>query len=89
MNNSMVGDAGQRLVTVLGYLHNVTAGGETAFQHLRTNIKAKIGRVVVFHNCLPGTISRHADALHAGAPVNEGEKWIFNLWFHERRVNPH
>ena len=68
MNNSMVGDAGQRLVTVLGYLHNVTAGGETAFQHLRTNIKAKIGRVVVFHNCLPGTISRHADAVRTAFP---------------------
>ncbi|TNE67305.1 MAG: 2OG-Fe(II) oxygenase [Alphaproteobacteria bacterium] len=75
---------GQRLITALGYLTNVTKGGETAFPKLDITIPPERGKLLVFHNCEPGTVNRHPLSLHAGCPVIEGEKWAFNLWFRER-----
>ncbi|WP_417450063.1 2OG-Fe(II) oxygenase [Kordiimonas sp.] len=72
---------GQRLITVLGYLNNVKKGGATEFPKLDISIPAEMGKLLVFHNCLPGTTERHPQSLHAGRPVEEGEKWAFNLWF--------
>ena len=63
----MIGDAGQRLVTVLGYLTNVSSGGTTDFQHLRTRVTPKVGRVIVFHNCYPGTVCTALHTLSAQA----------------------
>ncbi len=74
---------GQRLITVLGYLNDVPAGGATEFPELGIKIPAQRGKILVFHNCIPGTKERHTDTLHAGCPVEEGEKWAFNLWFRE------
>lgn len=75
---------GQRLVTVLGYLSDVEVGGATGFPKLGIQVEARQGRLLVFHNCHPGTTDRHVDSLHGGLPVVAGEKWAFNLWY---RVN--
>ncbi|WP_417465514.1 2OG-Fe(II) oxygenase [Kordiimonas sp.] len=76
---------GQRLITVLGYLNVVAKGGSTDFPKLNISVPAEMGKLLVFHNCLPGTTDRHPLSLHAGRPVEEGEKWAFNLWFREGR----
>ncbi len=75
---------GQRLVTCLIYLNDVPAGGSTGFPHLDMEVLAKRGRMLIFHNCRTGTSDRHPDSLHAGMPVEKGEKWACNLWFREK-----
>jgi len=75
---------GQRLVTCLLYLNDVAEGGGTSFPKLDMEIRAKKGRMVIFHNCQPGQTLRHPNSLHGGMPVIEGEKWACNLWFRER-----
>lgn len=75
---------GQRLVTCLLYLNDVTEGGGTYFPQLDLEVRAIQGRLLLFHNCEPGTTLRHPDSLHGGQPVLRGEKWACNLWFRER-----
>jgi prolyl 4-hydroxylase len=76
---------GQRLVTVLGYLTPVEAGGATRFPNLDLNVAPDPGRLLIFHNCHAGSNQRHPNSLHQGTPVELGRKWAFNLWFHERQ----
>ncbi len=75
---------GQRLTTVLGYINAPEGGGSTYFPKLDINVAAKPGRLLIFSNVVPGTTTVHPKSLHAGMPVTAGEKWAFNLWFHER-----
>ena len=77
---------GQRLVTLLVYLNEVEGGGHTVFPKLDLSIAPVPGKALVFHNCYPNTHRRHPQTLHAGAPVDSGYKWAFNLWFRE---HPH
>jgi len=74
-------NGGQRLITVLGYLNTPGTGGGTNFPRLKLSIPAEAGKLVIFHNCSPGLMERHSLSLHGGAPVEQGEKWAFNLWF--------
>lgn len=74
---------GQRLVTCLMYLNDVPAGGGTCFPRLDLEVRARRGRMLLFHNCFPGSTVRHPDGLHGGMPVLQGEKWACNLWFRE------
>lgn len=75
---------GQRLFTALGYINSPAGGGSTYFPKLDINVTAKPGRLLVFENVVRGTTDVHPKSLHAGMPVTKGEKWAFNLWFHER-----
>lgn len=74
---------GQRMVTCLLYLNTVEEGGGTGFPNLKIESKAEKGKMLVFHNCLPGTNTPHPNSLHAGCPVLKGEKYAINLWFRE------
>ena len=74
---------GQRMVTCLLYLNDVEEGGGTSFPNLDMEIRAKKGRMVLFHNCQEGSTICHPDSLHGGMPVLKGEKWACNLWFRE------
>lgn len=82
-----LGRAGQRVATVLTYLSDVEAGGETEFPELGLKVAAKRGRSFVFANC-----DEHGRpdprSLHAGRPVAAGEKWVATLWFRERGEGP-
>lgn len=75
---------GQRLVTALVYLNDVELGGGTSFARLKTEVQAKQGRMALFHNVGDDYNAPHPDSLHAGEPVQAGEKWAFNIWFHAR-----
>ncbi|MDO3722143.1 2OG-Fe(II) oxygenase [Marinobacter sp. chi1] len=75
---------GQRLITCLMYLNNPQQGGGTSFPNLDMEIRARKGRMVLFHNCQRGSNVRHPDSLHGGMPVLSGEKWACNFWFRER-----
>jgi prolyl 4-hydroxylase len=74
---------GQRLVTCLVYLNEVEKGGATRFPNLEWEVQPAPGKLLVFWNVHEGTNELHPNSLHAGMPVEAGEKWAFNLWFRE------
>ena len=71
-----------RKFTVLMYLNNVDGGGETEFPNLELKIEPKQGRMVYFENYIKKEVC--ADSCHRSLPVERGEKWAFNLWYHIR-----
>ncbi len=74
-----LGKGGQRVSTLVVYLCNVEAGGETTFPAIGLTIKPKIGSAVYFEYCNSlGQVDPLT--LHGGAPVLKGEKWIVTKW---------
>jgi prolyl 4-hydroxylase len=71
---------GQRLATVIMYLNTPVSGGETTFPLAGVSITPVKGSAVLFYNCLPSGDVDYT-ALHGGAPVLAGEKWIATKWF--------
>lgn len=74
---------GQRVCTVVMYLNEVQAGGETHFPKLSLMVHPQKGAALKFSYGVGG---RQPDdrTLHAGMPVVEGEKWIATKWIRER-----
>ncbi|BBL77053.1 2OG-Fe(II) oxygenase [Methylomagnum ishizawai] len=75
---------GQRVATLIIYLNEVEAGGETLFPNIG-DFRAipQAGQAVYFRNCDMGGRPDPA-SLHGGAPVLAGEKWIAVKWLRER-----
>lgn len=74
---------GQRVVTVIMYLHTTEQGGETIFPEAGFKIFPYKGNAVLFYNCLDG--EEDYRTLHGGAPVLAGEKWIATKWMRSKR----
>ena len=75
---------GVRLITALCYLNTVEIGGGTEFPKLNITIPAEKGKLLIFQNTISiNNNKRHVLSLHAGLPVQLGEKYAFNLWFRE------
>ena len=74
--------AGQRLTTAFCYLNDVEAGGETDFPLLKACVRPKRGRVVMFDN-VNADGSPDPSTLHAGLPIERGEKWLATMWFRQ------
>lgn len=74
----------QRILTALVYLNNVEKGGETEFKNINLKIKPEKGKLLVFQNCLADNETIHPNSYHAGLPVLKGEKYAFNLWYHNK-----
>jgi prolyl 4-hydroxylase len=72
-------DGGQRAQTVLLYLNDNYSGGRTAFPRLRLSLRGKPGDMLHFHNLGPDGLG-DKDSLHAGMPVQSGEKWLLSQW---------
>jgi len=74
---------GQRIATVIVYLNNVIAGGETSFPQVGLEITPRKGLAVYFGY---GTTTTDVDyrSLHAGRPVLAGQKWITTKWLRDR-----
>ncbi len=70
---------GQRLATLIIYLENTEAGGETIFPLLHIKVVPKKGDALLFYSCSPGG-QEDPMTLHGGAPVLSGEKWIATKW---------
>lgn len=77
-------EAGQRMATLCCYLADVEAGGGTAFPEAGLVIEARAGRAVAFGN-LDQAGRPDPRSLHAGLPVERGEKWLATLWLRQRR----
>lgn len=74
---------GQRVASMLIYLNEVEAGGETAFPNLGISVTPKPGRAVIFYNCYPDTTVPDVNSYHHALPVIAGEKWSMPFWFRE------
>ncbi len=73
---------GQRVATVVVYLNDVPAGGETVFPELELAVKPHRGDAVYFEYCnVAGQLDQRC--LHAGAPVLRGEKWVATKWLRQ------
>jgi prolyl 4-hydroxylase len=75
---------GQRIATLVLYLNDVEAGGETSFPSAgNLRVAPKKGSAVYF-----AYYSRYGQlddkTLHAGEPVIAGEKWIATKWLRQR-----
>lgn len=76
---------GQRIASVVMYLNTPLRGGGTAFPELRLTVTARRGTAVYF-----AYEGGDQHSLHAGLPVQRGEKWIATKWLRERPYrNPH
>ncbi len=78
---------GQRVATAIVYLQQPDAGGGTLFPVVGEEVAPVAGRLVSFRPAKGAELRRNPAALHEARPVEAGEKWIANLWFHERRVD--
>jgi prolyl 4-hydroxylase len=74
---------GQRVATMICYLSEVEAGGATVFPSAGFEVRPRPGRAVYFtYLDVNGVVDPMS--LHAGAPVEAGEKWIVTQWCRER-----
>lgn len=75
---------GARIKTALCYLNDVPKGGGTKMTRLGITIPPEKGKLLIFDNTISREDhTRHEMSEHAGMPVEEGEKYAFNLWFKE------
>lgn len=78
---------GQRFSTLIVYLNDVDAGGETHFPDAGISVHPRKGNAVYFQYA---NAAGHVDpmSLHAGRPVLAGEKWIMTKWSRQRKYGP-
>jgi prolyl 4-hydroxylase len=73
----------QRVATVIVYLNEGFAGGETVFPHHNLTIVPKGGDAVIFDN-VDATGRPLDSARHAGVAPRSGVKWIATRWIRAR-----
>ena len=71
---------GQRVATIIMYLHEPEKGGGTVFPDIRLEVAPKRGNAVFFSYERAHSSTK---TLHGGAPVLAGEKWIATKWLRE------
>jgi prolyl 4-hydroxylase len=82
-NRASIARSGQRVSTMVTYLNDVPAGGETSFPELGWAATPCLGHAVYFEYCdSRGSVDWRS--VHAGNPVLEGEKWVASKWMRQR-----
>jgi prolyl 4-hydroxylase len=82
-NDASLARSGQRVSSLVIYLNDVERGGETVFPEIGLAVTPRQGHAVHFEY----TNSRgdvDLKSVHAGAPVQAGEKWVLTKWMRER-----
>lgn len=82
-NRASIARSGQRVCTMVTYLNDVPAGGETAFASAGWAITPQRGNAVCFEYCNRfGELDQAS--VHASRAVESGEKWVATKWLRER-----
>lgn len=76
-----------RIKTVILYLNHGYTGGQTCFPKIPLTVTPRAGDAVVFDG-VDESGAVHPLSLHAGLPVERGQKWIMTRWIRERRFDP-
>jgi prolyl 4-hydroxylase len=74
---------GQRTWTVMVFLNEPEAGGQTKFPKAKVRISPKTGNLLAWNN-LDGVGEPNDYSLHQGSPVEAGLKYIITKWYRER-----
>jgi len=83
-NCASVARSGQRVSTLVAYLNDVPAGGETLFPAIGLSVSPQRGHAVCFEYCNRAGELDEA-LLHASRPVEQGEKWVATKWMRSQR----
>lgn len=79
--------ANQRVLTMLIYLNDAYTGGETLFLKSGLKVRGNTGDGLLFRNADEnGAPDPHS--LHAGLPVQSGEKVVSSRWIRLKRFGP-
>ena len=86
LGREFIKNGGNRVITVLIYLNDVSSGGCTFFEHLGLRVQPKRGKVVVF---FPSFANGEIDpqALHCAEDA-EDEKWVSQIWIRQTTRTP-
>jgi len=76
-----------RAKTMLMYLNDAYAGGQTAFPAMGLSIEPTAGDAVIFDG-LDADGSVQSLSLHAGLPVLRGQKWVATRWIRQQPFDP-
>lgn len=85
--DAIAGARNNRIKTVLMYLNDAYEGGQTAFPRMNIVIEPKAGDAVVFDN-ITAEGSVQTLSLHAGLPVQRGQKWVATRWIRQHPFEP-
>ena len=72
---------GQRVGTLIIYLHVPAQGGGTVFPDVGLEVVPVKGHALFFSYDCP---QESTGTLHGGSPVTDGEKWVATKWMRER-----
>lgn len=72
-------DKNKRMYTFIIALNDEYEGGETVFPNINKSYRLEKGNALFF-NTLNNYECMTKKALHGGASVTSGEKWVCNLW---------
>jgi hypothetical protein len=78
---------GQRVATLLVYLNDDYAGGETDFPRIGLRYKGSRGDALLFAN-VQSSGALDYDTLHAGLPPTSGVKWVLSQWVRDKPISP-
>jgi prolyl 4-hydroxylase len=79
--------ANQRIFTMLVYLNDGYSGGETRFLETGLEVRGQTGDALLFRNASDDGCP-DMSTLHAGLPVQAGEKYLASRWIRRRRFGP-
>jgi prolyl 4-hydroxylase len=83
-NRASIARSGQRVSSLIVYLNDVEAGGETVFPAAGWTVYPQRGNAVYFEYCNSrGQVDPRS--LHGGNPVLSGQKWVATKWMRQRR----
>jgi len=85
--DAMPSTPNQRIKTMIVYLNDGYAGGETMFESNGLKVAGRTGDVVLFDNVLPDGRADPASR-HAGLPVTSGIKRIATRWIRAQPYDP-
>jgi prolyl 4-hydroxylase len=74
---------GQRTWTVMMFLNEPEAGGQTFFEKAQIRVSPRAGNLLTWNN-LDEHGEPNLNSLHQGMPVEAGVKYIITKWYRER-----